>query len=525
MLRESKILTALELRNLFGLNTLLHTRDKAKKRNGALLGAVWIVLILMIALYVGGLVWGLVALGMESLVGAYLAFLASVVILAFGIFKTGGVIFGLGNYDVLCSLPLRRSAIVISRFARMYIEELLVTVLILLPGGGVYAFLTRPGCRFYLVWVLAALVIPLLPLSLATLFGTVVTAVSSRMKHKALVETAIAILVVVGVLGWSMSFGTAAPELTPEMLQNMAGVVTELLRSIYPPALWLGGSMVGGGLGGFVLTAAISAAVFAAVAALAAKNFDAVCRRLNTTGAKHDYRMERLSASHMLSALYRRECKRYFASSVYVTNTIMGPVMGTLMAAALCFVGTDSLSERMGVPLNIAPVVPFFVGGTFGMMPPSAVSVSMEGKNWWIVKTLPVTAKDIFDAKILLSLSLMAPFYVVAEVFLMLALKPVGLDILWTVLIPLVICLFACVAGLAANLLLPRFDWDNEVTIVKQSASAALGGFAGVLAAAAGGIAAAVAPGHVSKAVFCLVILGAAAALYDNNNRKDLRIL
>ena len=254
-------------------------------------------------------------------------------------------------------------------------------------------------------------------------------------------------------------------------------------------------------------------------------NFHAVCRRLNTTSAKHDYRMEQLDISHLRSALYRREFKRYFASGIYVTNTIMGPIMGTLMAGALFFVGMDSLSEMMGMPLNVAPIVPFFVGGSFGMMPPTAVSISMEGKNWWIVKTLPLTAKDVFDAKLLLSLSLMAPFYVVSEVFLVLAMKPVGLELLWTILIPLVISLFACVAGLAANLLLPRFDWDNEVTIVKQSASAALGGFAGMLAAVVGGIAAGVLPGHLSRGVFCLVTLGVTAALYCKNNRTDLRTL
>ena len=97
------------------------------------------------------------------------------------------------------------------------------------------------------------------------------------------------------------------------------------------------------------------------------------------------------------------------------------------------------------------------------------------------------------------------------EVFLMLALKPAGLDVLWTILIPAVISLFACVAALSANLLLPRFDWDNEVTIVKQSASAALGGFAGVLAAAVGGIATGVIPGQISRAVFCLVTIGVTA--------------
>ena len=525
MLREAKLLTVLELKNLFGLNTLRYTKDRAKKRNAALLSVAWVILIAMVMLYVGGLVYGLVLLGLENLVGAYLAFLASVVILAFGIFKAGGVIFSLGNYDILCSLPLHHSAIVVSRFARMYVEDLLVTLLVLLPGGGVYAFLTHPGFGFYPMWVLAALVIPLLPLSLATLFGTVVTAISSRMKRKALVETVFAVVFVVAVMVWSLSFGSAAPELTPEMLRDMADVVTDLLESIYPPAVWLGESMVGGGLGGFVLTTAVSMVVFASVVWLAAKNFHAVCRRLNTTGAKHDYRMEQLDTSHLLAALYRREWKRYFSSGTYVTNTIIGPIMGTLTAGALCFAGMDSVSEMMGMPLNIAPFVPFFVGGAFGMMPPSAVSVSMEGKNWWIVKTLPITAKDVFDAKILLSLSLMAPFYAASEVLLMAALNPVGLEILWMILVPLVICLFACMAGLTANLLLPRFDWDNEVTIVKQSASAALGGFAGILAAVVGGVAAGVMPGHLSRGIFCLVILGVTAILYVKNNRTDLRTL
>jgi ABC-2 type transport system permease protein len=52
MLRETKILTALELKNIFGLNTLRHTKDKAKKRNAALLSVAWVMLIAMVVFYV-----------------------------------------------------------------------------------------------------------------------------------------------------------------------------------------------------------------------------------------------------------------------------------------------------------------------------------------------------------------------------------------------------------------------------------------------------------------------------------------
>ena len=52
MLAQIKILTALELKNLFGLNTLRHTKDKAKKRNAALLSVAWVMLIAMVVFYV-----------------------------------------------------------------------------------------------------------------------------------------------------------------------------------------------------------------------------------------------------------------------------------------------------------------------------------------------------------------------------------------------------------------------------------------------------------------------------------------
>lgn len=525
MLREAKLLSVLELRNLFGINSLLHTKDKGKKRTAALLSVAWVIVILMVFFYVGGLVWGLVTLGIGEIVGAYLVTIASIVILAFGILKAGGEIFHQNGYDILCALPIRQSAIVVSRFVRMYVEDLVLTLAVLVPGGAVYAFLTRPGLWFYPVWVISALLIPLLPLSLSVLFGAVVTAAASRMKNKALAESVLSVGIVLVVLLGTSQLGAAAPEITPEMLKDMAGIVTELLEKLYPPAVWLGSTMIGSGFTGLLLFVGASAAVFAAVVALTAKNFHAVCRRLNVTTAKHDYRMEQLETGSLLSALYRREFKRYFASGVYVTNTIMGPVMGVLLTGALFFVGADTLGGMMGLPIDLLTLMPFFLGGTFGMMPPTAVSVSMEGKNWWIIKTLPLTAKDVFDAKILLSLSLMAPSYLLAEVFLLLALKPVGLDLLWMLLIPMVIILFACVGGISANLLLPRFDWDNEVTIVKQSASAALGGFAGMLVAIAGGIATSVVPGHLSRMVFCVVTLGVTAALYLRNNRTDLRTL
>ena len=171
--------------------------------------------------------------------------------------------------------------------------------------------------------------------------------------------------------------------------------------------------------------------------------------------------------------------KRYFASSVYVTNTIIGPIMGVLLAIGVLVSGVEKLKEYIPLQTDLAGLLPFVLSCVLCMMPTTCSSVSLEGKQWWIVKSLPVSTQMIFDSKVLMNLILIAPFYLVSEVLLVIALKPVFLDTIWLVVIPAIFCVFACEFGITINLKFPVFNWENEVTVVKQSASALIGGLGG----------------------------------------------
>lgn len=152
----------------------------------------------------------------------------------------------------------------------------------------------------------------------------------------------------------------------------------------------------------------------------------------------------------------------------------------------------------------------------------------MEGKEWWLAKSLPLPARTVLDAKLLMNLILILPFYLVSEVFLILALKPGLQDSFWMMVIPAVILLFACVYGITVNLHFPVLDWENEVSVVKQSASAVLGGMGGAVLAILGGAGACLVPEGYSggyRAVLCVLLLGITCLMYRKNNRIDLREL
>ncbi len=111
-------------------------------------------LVVMISGYVAGLVFGLSLLGLSEIAPTYLVFISSVLVFVFGIFKAGSTVFSKNSYDIISSMPVKTSSVVIGRLASMYLEDLTPTLLIM-PSGTV-TFGIVEGCNivFYILTVI-----------------------------------------------------------------------------------------------------------------------------------------------------------------------------------------------------------------------------------------------------------------------------------------------------------------------------------------------------------------------------------
>ncbi len=525
-MNELGSLLALELGSLYGINQFRHTKDKKEKNRCRLLLAAYVILVLIVFFYVGGLVYGLCSLGLGSIVPAYLVVLSSLLILAFGLFTAGNRIFGQKGCDILVAMPIRTEMLVLSRFLSLYVEDLLLTLVIVVPGVGVYSYFVGPGFGFYLAAVMGMVLIPAIPLVISTLLGTLVLAISLRMKRKSLMQSVLMVLLVVGILVGSFGLGGMEDILTPEKLSQLAQAFGALFGKLYPPALWLGSAMAEGKVSGLLLFLLVSLAVMAAAVAVTSRSFHGILGRLRSFSARKDYALGELESRGLLKALYIREAKRYFSSSIYVTNTIIGPIMGAILAVGLAVTGVEPIQKAL--PVDVTELVPYAFGVVFCMMTTTAVAISMEGRQFWVVKALPIPTKTLLDSKILLNLSLMLPFYVISLVALTVATRPAPLELLWLVLIPMAMLLFSVVFGISVNLKFHSFDWEKEETVVKQSLPAALGGFAGPLLGLLLGAVLLLLPARYAdlvKGLECLLVLGTTALMYRKNNEAVLRRL
>lgn len=528
MISQTKILARTELYNIFGLNVLRFSKDKRIKRRAVLLAVTYILVVFMIMFYVGAQSYGLCLLSLCDIVPAYLIMISTLLIFFFGIFKAGGVMFKKEGYDILSSLPVSQSAIVISRFWRLYMENLLITLGVFLPGLGVYIWFVRPELAFFLFCLFGVAISPVLPTVGAIFVGALITAIASRMRYKSLVMSGLSILAVITIFVGSSRLSGDAGEISPEMLKELSGTISAILGKVYPPAVWLGTAMVQMNFGKLILCLLLSAGVLSAVVILISGCFHKICRELYGTLAKHNYQMGDLKRDSVLKALVKREFKRYFSSGIYVTNTILGPVMGVVFSGAVLLMGIDRVTELISVPVDIARYIPFVVAGIFSTMNTTCMSVSLEGKHWWIVNSLPLDTKAVLDAKLLMNLILILPFYLISEGMLTIALRPDPASQVWLLLIPAVIILFSCVFGLTVNLHIPVLTWESEVSVVKQSASSMLGGLGGVLLTILFVIANVLVSGgdsHLLKSACCIVALLAAAFLYRKNNMVELKMI
>lgn len=521
-------LIKLQLLNLYGFNVYRNLKDPKEKRKKFWLGVAYVFVIAIVAFYVGAMCFGYVYLGLGDILPAYLIMLASLIILMFSIFKAGNVIFQRNAYDILSSMPLKQRDIVISRFVRLYVENLVLTMVIMLPAMVVYGVLVRPALTFFLIGLIVTMFIPLIPIAISVFVGALITAVSSRTKHKNLVSIVLSMALVVGVMLGSTKLAMVE-EVDIEQLQNMLGLVLDFIGGIYPPAIWLGEAML---KGDFVLCFACVAGgvvLLGIVIALVSATYKWVSQGLYSTHAKHDYQMKKLQTTSILGALYKREFKRYFASSIYVTNTIVSPVMGMLFAVAMLFVGPEMLQgvatdfhAQTGVVLNMNSMIPMALGTVFCMLPITAVSISMEGKQWWIAKSLPIKTEDILNSKLLMHLSVIGPFYFLAVLCIIIGQRPGLMELLWLVLFPLTAIIFSCVFAQTANLKLAVFDWENEVTVVKQSASSFVGGIIPFFVMMVATVGVMMAPVQYTNLImlFLCLLLGLVALLLYRKNRK-----
>lgn len=478
------------------LSTFSLGRSRRRVASGAAaLGAMAAIMLLISVSYSFSIAYALALVGALDLVMLSMALLGLFMSIGLTIYTAQGLIFSTKDMDLVFSLPVTSFAIMLARVSALYVEVLLIMELLLLPSGVAYlVFGGAGGVRALLLLALSGIFLSFLPTLAGLLFGGLISLLVSRMRRKNLFTTVFSLLILGGILFFTFSLPASTNEIEAFDYNQLRAMVV----SAFAPFGWFLDGLSGQAPGGLLLIWAVCAAVFFAFTWLFSYLYRPLLTRLSSAHLKSNYKLGAMQAGSRYGALFRKEAARFFGTSVYTINSGVGAIMAIVLAlvalanrSAIQSFFADLVSiEQAGITLQIMrPALLGTMAFFLLTLCPASVSISLEGKNLWVLKSAPVSTMSIFIAKAGFNFALGAATVLLATPMLGFALSFSIADILFMVFPLLAMAAFVALAGLYINLLFPRLDYVNETVVVKQSASVMLAMLAGFVAAVlAGGV-------------------------------------
>lgn len=518
-MREFWILTKLQLTSLFGINKILHMKNaedkKQAKRGIYSLIAMVFAMGYMSVFYSIMLANAFEMMGQLPMLLGLMAFASSALILVFSIFETKGVLFGFGDYDIQMSWPVSVHAVAASRVTTMYAYNFVYAAMLLIPAGVVYAVKAAPTFWFYPTFLLVTLLLPAVPTIIGGLLGTLMTIATAGMKKRNIANIFAQLLLVFVIMFFSFRMNTGIAD--PEKLAAGASALQSSVSGVYPPAQWFQDALTGGSALNVLWLLLLTVVSIALLLLFVGKYFIAVNSRIKSQPKGEKFVMRGQVRSSSTTALFKNEWRRYLSSSLYVVNTAFGYLM-LLGAGVFCLIKPDMIVSVLNMPETgfLRLLVPFILGWILSMSATTSSAISMEGKRLWIVKSMPVPARDWLTSKLMVSLVLAVPSVLIACTMISIGLRSDAAGWFWNYVIPLLYAVAFSVYGLWLNIRMPRLDWQNEAEVVKQSGSVMISVFVGMGVAAAPAILIGITQSKWVTPLTALVLLGLTLAMWQS---------
>jgi len=388
----------------------------------------------------------------------------------FGFFQAQGYLFQYKDFDLLGTLPISQKVIIAAKLTMMLVFVYLFAMIMVLPTYGVWWYLSRPSIWQIFLFLPMYLVTPIPMMLLGSFISYWIRKLTQRFIRANILQTIFSVLFIVSFASFSYGFTQWVPTEVLVWFESVDVFGGWFVNSISNFSLipFLGFMLVHGLiLYGFIWLMSQPLLTM---------------NQQRTLAPKVEYKKTPLKTMSVYRHLVMKEWHRFIGTSIYFINTGFGLIM--LLAATLVALFFPFLVNEVNAALSLVGIHPIWlvfgvVGFSLSTVYTPAVSLSLEGKNLATLKTLPIRALTIFQAKVAFNLWLTLPVIFLTT---MVAFIIFSLSLIESILLLAMLILFAILLSiffLYLNLFFPRFDFHHEVEVVKQSLAALLAVFGG----------------------------------------------
>ena len=478
-----KLLLKKQLSEIFRNYFYDSKKNRARSKAG-IVGYILLFVIIMVGILGGmftslslSLCGPLSASGMDWLYFALIGLLAILLGVFGSVFSTYSCLFLSKDNNLMLSLPIPVKVLMASRLLTVYLMGVMYSIVVILPAVIVYWITASASVGVIFGSLLLMFLISVFILTLSCVLGWVVAKISLKLKNKSFITVVISL----AFIGGYLFFYSKAQTMIQDLLVNAAVYGSKIKGAAYP--LYLFGQV---GTGDAVSMLSVSAAVFALFAIVWVLISHSFLKIATSSGKaeKRVYKEKTTKPKSIHGALLGKEFSRFLSSPLYMLNCGLGILLLPIAGGALVWKGgtiISVLNSVFGARAGCTQVLLCAVVCMLASMNDTAApSVSLEGKTIWLVQSLPVTPWQVLRAK--LGVQLLLTFVPALFCFVCLPfIYPYSpLEILITAFVLLSNVLLSALFDLFLGLMTANLTWTNEMTPIKQSASAVfsmLGGF------------------------------------------------
>lgn len=473
MMRKYSLLLKMQLYNVFGINRMLHSHDTKEKKQFFIVGIAGISVIGIFMYLSGYISIALAEIGLIKVLPTLILISYSLFILFLTFLKGGSCLIGLKDYDMVVSLPVSNTVVILSRLTNLYAVNLMIGIVAIAPMMIVYGTSRNLTWETYLILLVSLMIAPIIPMIAALTIGVLISCVSSHSKHSNIFSLLFSVL---GILLFIFAV-SQMQTMQAKQVTNVSLMFMELINQYYLPAFLFTKALVYtdfSSLLSFVVLSVVIASVFVIVISYFYKRLNTIAFSHNT---QKNFCLEKVKVSSPLGALYKKELKRFFSCTIYALNSSIVMILLFVASTFILFDMQDMIVKQLeaqGMISIFQTVLPLMIAMLVSMNCTTSASLSLEGKSRWLMCSAPVEAKTILQSKIAVNLTLVLPILLVSMIFLRIVFP---LSIAETVLLfitPTVYTFFIAVIGMWLNIKFPRYDWTSEYYAMKGGAVSVL---------------------------------------------------
>ncbi len=461
------------------INIYKYTKDKKKKKRVI---ANYVGLVCLYAMLIGysvAMCLGYGAYGLTDSIPVMNGIVISLLAFLFTFFKTNGYLFNFKEYDMLMSLPFEASTVAASKFLYMYIKSLpwyMSIAIATLIGYSVYA---HPIVIVYPLWVALSLILPVIPMLASAFLGFLIARFSAGFKKNNIVQTILTFIFV--IFCFSIRFIVEDIFMADKVGSTLETIseATGRTASVYLPIGWFVGAVTKCRISDILLLIGVSLVLFAGVFYVVGRSYRNINSALKSHAAARNYKMTAQKKRSVVGAIAFKEFKRLTGSTTYMVNGAMGEILAALLGIVTLIFGFDKIMRVVVHDAHIdsaiiQPAIPFIIYFCVGMVATTVCSPSLEGKNYWIVQSLPISKKTLYQGKMLFNMYLSVPFMLFGILCMGISTGAPIPELILYLILGVVLCGFSTAWGCVCGIKHMRLDWENEVEVIKQGSGVAI---------------------------------------------------